>query len=470
MPRPIKQIHLAAHFPGVNNTTVWSDPRSGSHIDFGSFVHFAQTAEQAKFDFLFLAEGLRLREQNRKIYDLDVVGRPDTFTVLAALAAVTDRLGLAGTINSTFNEPYEVARQFATLDHLSGGRAAWNVVTSWDAFTGENFRRGGFLPQDQRYERAKAFLAATERLFGSWDGTELMADKQSGVFLSDQDAGQFEISDAHFDIAGQFNVPRSPQGRPVIFQAGDSEEGREFAASSADAIFSRHSELADGQAFYADVKRRLPKYGRSAADLLILPAATFVLADTDEQASELARQVRLAQVSGATAIAFLEQLWNRDLSGYDPDGPLPEIDPDPGEHTVARGRASVRMYRDPVATARDWRAKAEAGGLSIRELIVAVTGRQSFIGSPATVAATINDFVQADASDGFILVPHLTPGGLDEFAARVVPLLQERGVFRADYSGRTLRDHLGLAPLAPAGSRGHLTRAGAAKERTAAHG
>ncbi|MBW8765777.1 MAG: LLM class flavin-dependent oxidoreductase, partial [Geodermatophilales bacterium] len=140
-----KQIHLAAHFPGVNNTTVWSDPAAGSHIEFSSFVRFAQAAERGKFDFLFLAEGLRLREQNGQIYDLDVVGRPDTFTVLAALAAVTDRLGLTGTINSTFNEPYEVARQFATLDHLSGGRAAWNVVTSWDAFTGENFRRGGFL-------------------------------------------------------------------------------------------------------------------------------------------------------------------------------------------------------------------------------------------------------------------------------------------------------------------------------------
>src|SRR5689334_9542867 len=140
-----KQIHLAAHFPGVNNTTVWSDPQAGSHIEFSSFTHLAQTAERAKFDFLFLAEGLRLREQGGQIYDLDVVGRPDTFTVLAALAAVTDRLGLTGTINSTFNEPYEVARQFASLDHLSGGRSAWNVVTSWDAFTGENFRRGGYL-------------------------------------------------------------------------------------------------------------------------------------------------------------------------------------------------------------------------------------------------------------------------------------------------------------------------------------
>ncbi len=452
--RPRKQIHLAAHFPGVNNTTVWSDPRSGSHIEFSSFAHLARTAERAKFDFLFLAEGLRLREQNGKIYDLDVVGRPDTFTVLAALAAVTDHLGLAGTINSTFNEPYEVARQFASLDHLSGGRAAWNVVTSWDAFTGENFRRGGVLPQEARYERARTFLHTAWELFDSWHGDEIVVDQESGTFLADPHPGRFAHHDAHFDIAGQFDVPRSPQGRPVIFQAGDSDEGREFAASDADAIFSRHGTLEAGQAFYADVKGRLPRYGRSPDDLLILPAATFVLAGTDAEAAELAREVRRQQVSGATAIAFLEQLWNRDLSGYDPDGPLPETDPDVGEHTVARGRASVRMHRDPAATAREWRARAEAGNLSIRELIIEVTGRQSFIGSAATIAAEMNSLVQADASDGFILVPHITPGGLDSFADMVVPLLQERGLLRTEYEGSTLRENLGLAPLgAPAATR-----------------
>lgn len=445
----LKQIHLAAHFPGVNNTTVWSDPRSGSHIEFSSFRHFAQTAERAKMDFLFLAEGLRLREQNGLIYDLDVMGRPDTFTVLAALAGVTDRLGLAGTINSTFNEPYEVARQFASLDHLSAGRAAWNVVTSWDAFTGENFRRGGFLPQNQRYERARTFLRTTWELFDSWRGDEIVADKEAGIFSSDPHAGTFGHHDAHFDISGRFSVPRSPQGRPVIFQAGDSEEGREFAASSADAIFTRHGTLAEGQAFYADVKGRLAAYGRGRDDLLILPAATFVLGDTEADARERAREVRLAQVSGQTAIRMLEQLWNRDLSAYDPDGPLPDFDPDPGENTIARGRASVRRNRDPLAIAKEWRQLAEAKKLSIRELIIEVTGRQTFVGTPDAVATEINDLVQADASDGFIMVPHITPGGLDEFADRVVPILQERGVFRTEYSGTTLREHLGLPEARP---------------------
>src|SRR5262245_53626876 len=355
-----KQVHLAAHFPGVNNTTVWSDPDSGSQIEFSSFARFARTAERAKFDFLFLAEGLRLREHGGKIYDLDVVGRPDTFTVLSALGAVTERIGLTGTINSTFNDPYEVARQFASLDHLSGGRSAWNVVTSWDAFTGENFRRGGFLPQDDRYSRASSFLRATMTLFDSWCGDEIVADTRSGTFLRDPDAGAFSYRDQHFDIAGHFNVPRSPQGRPVIFQAGDSEEGREFAAAAADAIFSRHSTLDAGRAFYADVKGRLPKYGRRREDLLILPAATFILGDTDQEAREIAHEVRRQQVSGQTAIKFLEHVWNRDLSSYDPDGPLPDVDPKPGENTVALGRASVRMNRDPVAVATQWRERAEA--------------------------------------------------------------------------------------------------------------
>jgi FMN-dependent oxidoreductase (nitrilotriacetate monooxygenase family) len=444
MTKPLKQIHLAAHFPGVNNTTVWSDPEAGSHIEFSSFVHLAQTAERAKFDFFFLAEGLRLREQGGEIYDLDVVGRPDTFTVLAALAAVTEHLGLTGTINSTFNEPYEVARQFASLDHLSAGRAGWNVVTSWEAFTGENFRRGGFLAQDQRYARAETFLRTAWELFDSWRGDEIVADKDNGVFLSDARAGAFARRDAHFDISGQFNVPRSPQGRPVILQAGDSEEGREFAAATADAIFSRHGTLEAGQAFYTDVKDRLARHGRTHDQLVILPAATFVLGDTDSDAQERADVIRRQQVSGQTAIKFLEQLWNRDLSPYDPDGPLPAVDPDPGENTIARGRASVRMYRDPLATAKQWRELAESKNLSIRELMIEVTARQTFIGSPRTVADSINDLVQADAADGFILVPHVTPGGLDEFADTVVPLLQERGVFRTEYTGATLRDHLGL--------------------------
>jgi alkanesulfonate monooxygenase SsuD/methylene tetrahydromethanopterin reductase-like flavin-dependent oxidoreductase (luciferase family) len=422
-----KQIILAAHFPGVNNTTVWSDPRAGSQIAFDSFEYLARTAERGKFDFFFLAEGLRLREQRGLIHDLDVVGRPDTLTVLTALAAVTEHLGLAGTLNATYHEPYELARQLATLDHLSGGRAAWNVVTSPGAFFGENFRRGGFLDYADRYVRAAEFIQAARTL---WDS----------------DGGDFAIESSQFSLSGRFGVPRSPQGHPVILQAGDSDGGRELAARHSDAIFSRHHQLEDARVFYRDVKDRVVKHGRDPDRLKIIPGVSYVLGDSDADAQEKAHHIRRQQVSPQTAILLLEQLWNTDLSGYDADGPLPAIDPVLDEDdTIIKGRAG--MYPDRLATAAEWRARAETKNLSIRDLIIEVTGRQNFIGTPARVAAQLNEYVQTDACDGFILVSHLTPAGLDDFVDQVVPLLQDRGVFRTEYSeGATLRDNLGLGP------------------------
>ncbi|MHC3817714.1 NtaA/DmoA family FMN-dependent monooxygenase [Streptomyces sp. DT9] len=422
-----KQLHLAAHFPGVNNTTVWADPRSGSQIDFSSFEHLARTAERGLFDFFFLAEGLRLREHNGLIHDLDVVGRPESFTVLNALAAVTDRLGLVATVNATFNEPFELARRLATLDHLSEGRAGWNVVTSSDAFTGENFRRGGYLDRAARYTRAAEFVATARELWDSWtpDGTPR----------------PFAHHGEHFCVEGEFTLPRCPQGHPVVIQAGDSAEGREFAASAADVIFTRHGTLEAGRAFYADVKGRLAKYGREPDELKIMPGVGFVLGDTDAEAREKAAALRLQQVSPQNAMLALEQVWGRDLSSYDPDGPLPEADPVPDSELV-QGR--VRLG-DPLAVAARWRALSRQKGLSIRQTVIEATTRQSFVGSPGTVAAELAEFVAAGAADGFILVPNLTPGGLDDFVDRVVPLLQERGVFRSAYTGSTLRSHLGLA-------------------------
>ena len=251
-----KQIHLAAHFPGVNNTTVWSDPDSGSQLDFSSFVHLAETAERGLFDFFFLAEGLRLREHRGRIHDLDVVGRPDTFTVLAALAAVTDRLGLVGTVNTTFNEPFEVARQFATLDHLSDGRAGWNMVTSSDAFTGANFRRGGYLQYADRYVRAEEFITVARQFWDSWDADAVPADDASGQYVDPERVRAVEFHGAQFDVRGLATLPAGPQGHPILLQAGDSSDGRDFGAKHADALFTLHSELAAGQKYYADVKAR----------------------------------------------------------------------------------------------------------------------------------------------------------------------------------------------------------------------
>jgi alkanesulfonate monooxygenase SsuD/methylene tetrahydromethanopterin reductase-like flavin-dependent oxidoreductase (luciferase family) len=303
-------------------------------------------------------------------------------------------------------------------------------VTSPDAFTGDNFRRGGFLNRADRYARAAEFIQVSRELWESWPGT-------------------FAHKGENFDIAGTFTVPRSPQVHPVILQAGDSDGGREFAASSADGVFTRHSTYDTGRAFFADVKSRLARYGRSPDSFKVLPAASFALGDTPAEAAEHARHVRRQQVSPQTAILLLEQLWNTDLSAFDPEGPLPDFDPVADADAIIQGRA--RMYDDPVATARAWRAIAQGKKLSIRDLIIEVTGRLDFVGTPERVAAEITRCVRDDACDGLILVPHLVPAGLDPFVAKVVPLLQERGVLRAEYRpGATLRENMGLRPARPA--------------------
>jgi alkanesulfonate monooxygenase SsuD/methylene tetrahydromethanopterin reductase-like flavin-dependent oxidoreductase (luciferase family) len=444
-----QRIHLAAHFPGIDNTTVRADHRSRSQIEFSSFEHLARTAERGLFDFFFLDEGSRPREHKGRIHDLDVVGRPESLTVLNALAGVTDRLGLAATVDATFNEPYELARRLATLDHLSGGRSAWNVVTFSDAFTGENFRRGGYLDRADRYTRAAEFVDTARELWDSWT--------PDGV------CRPFAHRGPHFDIAGEFGVPRPPQGHPVLIQAGDSDEGREFAAATADVVFSgwgaggprrqplmaqppgghstRHGTLEAGRAFYADVKKRLVKYGRDPDELKIMPGVAVVLGDTTAEARERAAELRRQQISPQNAILTLEQIWGVDLSSYDPDGPLPETDPVP-EPAVTQGRT---RRGDTVAIAEKWRALSKEKGLSIRQTVIEASGRPSFVGTPEAVATELDTLVRRNAADGFVLVPHLIPGGLDEFVDRVVPLLQERGAFRAEYEGATLRSHLGLS-------------------------
>ncbi len=347
-----KPIHLAAHFPGVNNTTVWTDPSAGSQIEFDSFVHLARTAERGLFDFFFLAEGLRLREHRGRIYDLDVVGRPDTFTVLAALAGVTDRIGLTGTVNTTFNEPFEVARQFATLDYLSDGRAGWNIVTSSDAFTGANFRRGGFLDHADRYTRAEEFLTVARQFWDSWEADAVLADVESGTYVDPDRIRSVEFSGAQFDVRGFATLPAGPQGHPILLQAGDSPEGRAFGARHADALFTLHASLEDGQRYYADVKGRAKSYGRDPNQLKVFPAATFVIGDSADDAQDKARHIRYQQVSGATAIAMLEQVWGRDLSELRPGRPATRFRSDRRHRHHPGSGAARRSCRGGPALAR----------------------------------------------------------------------------------------------------------------------
>lgn len=435
-----KQVALAAHFPGVNNTTVWSTPESGSQIDFASFEHFARTAERGLFDYLFLAEGLRLREHKGEVYELDVVGRPNTLSVLASLAAVTRHIGLVGTLSATFNEPYELARQLATLDHLSDGRAGWNIVTTSDAFHGANFRRGAFLDHAHRYSRAGEFLDVAAAVWDGWEAEAVVADAASGRFIDPAALHAIDHHGPQFDVVGYPTVPRSRQGHPVIVQAGDSPAGRDFAAARAEVIFSRHTAFDEARAFYEDVQARLAAAGRARGALKILPAATFVLGDTQREAEENAREITRLQITPQTAIAVLERVWGCDLSDWDPDGPLPDTEPVLSAD-ISQGR--VPTGKDPASLVRTWRELAEAENLSIRELVQRVAPRDSFVGTPSSVADEIDRYVQQDASDGFVIIGNTTPGGLDEFVAKVIPELQERGSYRTEYpESATLRDLL----------------------------
>ncbi len=438
-------LRFGVFFQGVNFSTVWTEPESGSQTDFESFRRVAQTAERGLFSAFFLGEGLRLREHLGALHQLDVAGRPDAQTQLAALAAVTERIGLVATQNTTYNDPLDLAHRLASLDLLSGGRAAWNVVTTDNAWTGENFRRGGYLDHADRYRHAEAVVVAAKQLWDAWDA-EIADSAAAGSWTAGTPSELVEVDTGHYRATGRSRLPQSPQGRPVIFQAGDSAEGRDFAARQADVIFSAHSAFDDAAAFAEDIRQRTLKAGRPAGDVKIFPGQEFILADTDAEAEEKARWVRRAQVTPQTAIAFLENIWGTDLSAYDPDGPLPAIDPVQEVSGETRG-AGFRAAQ-AKATADAWRERAAADGLSIRELVIRLNSGRGFVGSPSSVAATLQRYADAHVVDGFNITPWLIPSGLDDIVDRLVPLLQERGIYPTGYAGHTLRENLGLAPVA----------------------
>jgi alkanesulfonate monooxygenase SsuD/methylene tetrahydromethanopterin reductase-like flavin-dependent oxidoreductase (luciferase family) len=426
-------VHLGVFFTGVGPQLIWADPSCASHHEIETFVEVARLLERGLFDAFFLGEGLRVRENRGKVFDLDVSGRPDAITQLAALAAVTDRLGLVVTQNATYNYPADLARRLASLDLISGGRAGWNIVTTDNAWTGENFRHGGWLPHERRYERATQFVEAAKALWAATTG---------------------EVIDVHTDLVSLRaapTVPPSPQGRPVLFQAGDSDGGRELAARHADVVFSRHREYDEALAYASDLRTRLARYGRQPDEVRIMPGASVVVGDTAAEATEKARWVRREQVNGPRAIAYLEQYWGKDLSAYDPDGPLPDIEPSEDELDPSRGTIMIERRTGKLALIESWRDLAAERGLSIRQLVLEVSGgHATFTGTPGQIADTWAHYVRTRAVDGFNITPHLLPASLADIVDKVVPELQDRGVYRTDYEGTTLREHLALPPLRPA--------------------
>ncbi|MGW3003407.1 NtaA/DmoA family FMN-dependent monooxygenase [Streptomyces sp. NPDC001155] len=409
-------MHLAVRFPVAEDAAGWAEPCAGARLafpsyEFPSYERLARTAERGRFDFLLLDEELRLPEHRGRLHDLDPAGGPEPVAVLNALAGVTERLGLAATVHTTFGEPYELARRLATLDQLSAGRAGWHAVPAPDARAGANFRSGG-RPDPEA--RSAELLAIARKLWSSW--------------TSDGTPRPFAHRARHFDIAGEFALPRSPQGQPVIIQAGESEAAREPAAASADVLLVPYGSPEAARARRAGIGRRLAAAGRAPQDLRVMAGVTVVLGDTAAEAQERAVGIRRRRVTPRYARYALERLWGVDLSGHDLDGPLPALAP-------------RRRDGDTLARVERWRALAEEKGLSSRETVIEASGRQSFVGTPDSVASDLHALVREGAADGFLLAA----GGLEEFVDRVVPLLQERGVFRTEYQGVTLRSHLGLS-------------------------
>ncbi|WP_067697792.1 NtaA/DmoA family FMN-dependent monooxygenase [Nocardia jejuensis] len=447
VPFPAAQVHFGVFFQGVNHHTVWSHPSSGSQIDFETFRQVATTAERGLFDAFFLGEGLRLREQDGQLLDTDIAGRPDAIAQLAALAGITDRIGLVATQNTTYNEPADLARRLAGLDVLSDGRAGWNVVTTDNAWTGENFRRGGFLDHAHRYDRAAEFLGIAREIWDSWSDNAIAESRQSSSWLTPGAVRTIERETEHFRVAIRPTLPRSAQGHPVIFQAGASPAGRDFAASSAEVIFSPFGTHFDAAREFADdIRARLVTAGRPADDIRILPGTQIVLADRESEVEEKKRWLLEHQITGATALSLAGQVWGRDLSHLDPEGPLPVEDP---ETTAISGtRGAQRDGHDRVAVVKQWRELAETKRLTLRQVVIETTARFGFAGTPGQVADELTRWVRHGASDGFNITPYLVPTGLDDIVDLLIPELQERGSYRTEYTGTTLREHLGLhAPL-----------------------
>lgn len=441
---PSGQLQFGVFFQGVNSGTIWKAAESGSQTDFESFRRLAQTAERGLFAAFFLGEGLRLREHLGRPHALDVAGRPDAQTMLAALAAVTEKIGLVATQNTTYNDPAHLAHRLASLDLISGGRAAWNIVTTDNAWTGENFRRGGYLDHADRYRHAEAFVETAQQVWDSWTPDAVAPSVSAATWLAPGSVRRVRHTGQHYTVDYQPQLPASAQRRPVLFQAGDSPEGRDFAARQADVIFSAHPGLEAALRFRRDIAARTVTAGRGANDVQIMPASEFILGATEREAAEKKEWVRSLQIGPQQAIAYLEQFWGRELSGYDPDGPLPDIDPVVAETAETRGSSLHGVKAAQLAD--QWRAEAQEKGLSIRAFVKARTSRAdaTFTGSYASVADLLAKYAATGAVDGFNISPWLVPTGLDEIVNHLVPELQSRGVYPTEYQGSTLREHLGL--------------------------
>jgi FMN-dependent oxidoreductase (nitrilotriacetate monooxygenase family) len=428
-----RELHfnLFLHDTGHHEAS-WRLPGSDPYANLSLAAHqrLARIAEDAKFDSVFLADSPVLwSDPGRR-----PSGKLEPTLLLAALATTTTRIGLIATASTSYNEPYNLARRFASLDHLSGGRAGWNIVTTAGDAAARNFGLADQPLHRTRYERADEFLEVATKLWDSWTDDAIVADKQRGVHAEGDRVRRIDHDGSFFRVDGPLNLPRSPQAYPLLVQAGSSQDGREFAARWAEAVFTAQPTLAESQTFYADLKRRVVAAGRDPDHVVILPGIVPVIGDTEAEARELDAELdRL--IAPQYALRTLAHTLGVEADTLDLDQPLPAQLPGEDQIEGAKSRRTLIV---------DW---ARRDNLTVRELIGRLgggRGHRTFTGTPVQVADTIQQYFESGAADGFNIMPAVLPSGIEAFATKVVPILQERGLFRTDYEGTTLREHYGL--------------------------
>jgi FMN-dependent oxidoreductase (nitrilotriacetate monooxygenase family) len=444
------KLGLSMRYLGYHDGA-WRHPGvpAGGQSDFQYFLNSARIAERGKFDMVFFADGIGIRANDEPPGSLARSNRNaelEPITLLSALAPMTSNIGLVTTASTTYNEPYHIARKFSSLDHISGGRAGWNIVTSWSEQEAWNFSREKHLDYDTRYDRASEFVDVVTGLWDSWEEDAFLHDKQSGQFYDPDKLHVLNHKGAHFQVRGPLSVKRTPQGRPILVQAGAAAQGQEIAAANADVVYAAQTEMPAAQAYYAGLKARMAKYGRQPEHLLVMPALVTVVGRTagEAQAKFDALQELIDPLVG------LASLYNMlgDLSGYPLDGPVPEPK-DPKVRSIAHNL---------------WQ-RAQRENLTIRQLYLANSagsGGLRLTGTPSQIVDVMEEWITQGAADGFNLTPTHLPHGIEDFVELILPELRRRGLFRSEYESTTLRGNLGLPE--------HINRYTAERERAALAG
>jgi FMN-dependent oxidoreductase (nitrilotriacetate monooxygenase family) len=430
-----KMILGAYYNPTGHHVASWRHPRAqeDAHVNIEHYIEIAQTAERAKFDLMFLADSNVIRDAH-----IDALSRSTQFvayfeplTLLSALAMVTKHIGLIGTASTSWNQPYHIARKFASLDHISKGRAGWNAVTSVADKEAQNFGRDKAYPHADRYDRAHEVIEIVQGLWDSWDDDAFLRDKESGLFFDKNKLHELNHKSERYKVRGPLNVPRSPQGYPLVVQAGASPEGRELAAHYAEAIFSPHLNYESAKAYYDDTKGCMAHYNRNPDHLKILPGISIFVKPTEAEAREDYAYIQ-SLIHPIVGQEILTSMLGVDMSPYDYDGPFP--DPLP----ATKGSQGHRGELETLA---------RKNKLTVRQLAehaAGARGKNVQVGTPQQIADYLEDWFERGACDGFTIMPPYIPGGLDDFCELVIPELQRRGLFRTEYEGTTLRENLGL--------------------------